>query len=203
MPTVPPESEVKAILSLLPECFSTSLAHGWWDEQKWTGEDSVDPGFVGDVVYEKLALVTSETSEALEDVRERKMVTTRDEKGKPVGYPSELADVVVRIFDLVGALGLGISDYCCLFSMNRKRWATWRAATGKPATQIALVEREISDALTAWEDEEPHNFQQQLSIVVWLIEQLCSEAGTSLSSEMVLKMGYNQTRSYRHGGKTC
>lgn len=52
-----------------------------------------------------LALVHSEVSEALEEVRERGVdVEIRYEGDKPVGLLSELADVVIRIFDFVGEL---------------------------------------------------------------------------------------------------
>lgn len=64
-------------------------------------------------VYIKLALIHSEVSEATEEVRN---VTTiedlsarqTDESGKPIGFASELADIVIRVMDLAGDLGIDL-----------------------------------------------------------------------------------------------
>lgn len=64
-------------------------------------------------VYVKLALIHSEVSEATEEIRN---VTTiedlsarqTDESGKPIGFASELADVVIRVMDLAGDLGIDL-----------------------------------------------------------------------------------------------
>lgn len=78
-------------------------------------------------IAEKIALIHSEVSEALEDVRngdmeESSIVTDNpvyDSKGiairKPVGFPSELADIVIRVLDLSGMLGIDLEG-----AMRRK-----------------------------------------------------------------------------------
>lgn len=66
---------------------------GWWD---------------ADVnIPEKLALIHAEISEALEDYRKGKMMTSFD-GDKPVGFPTELADAIIRIMDLAGYLGINL-----------------------------------------------------------------------------------------------
>lgn len=57
--------------------------------------------------FAKLALIHSEVSEACEELRdaptrEALWEPATNENGKPVGYLSELADIVIRVFDLVG-----------------------------------------------------------------------------------------------------
>ncbi len=60
----------------------------------------------------KLALIHSEVSEALEEYRnDRPLGEIYYENGKkPCGFPSELADIVIRVFDLAGYLGIDMSD---------------------------------------------------------------------------------------------
>jgi NTP pyrophosphatase (non-canonical NTP hydrolase) len=84
--------------------YLNAAAHGFWD-----GVDKPDPGRIA----QSLALIHSEVSEALEDARKGKMVTLRlasqeGDKGKPVGFPSELADIIIRVADLAGKLGIDL-----------------------------------------------------------------------------------------------
>lgn len=75
-----------------------SREKGWWDEQPEPEK----------VIPEKLCLMHSEISEALECYREGDMKLRRREDGKVEGFPSELADVVIRAYDLAGALGIDL-----------------------------------------------------------------------------------------------
>lgn len=86
------------------ESFDNSEAHGFHAD--------------GSTVVEKLMLVVSELSEALEDLRKNEKDlhiikysddskdTLYDDEGrahpKPIGFMSELADVVIRVGDLAG-----------------------------------------------------------------------------------------------------
>lgn len=68
-----------------------SKSKGWYDK----GEVNIP---------EKLALIHSEISEALDEYRHDRMKTWFTENGKPEGFMIEIADAVIRIFDLVGFL---------------------------------------------------------------------------------------------------
>jgi NTP pyrophosphatase (non-canonical NTP hydrolase) len=59
---------------------------------------------------EKLALIHSEVSEAVEDYRYSKMETYFEADGKPCGFPSELADIVIRVGDLAKYLGIDLEE---------------------------------------------------------------------------------------------
>lgn len=76
---------------------NNSLAHGFWGE--------VD---VFESIPEKLCLIHSEVSEALEDHRDGAYKTVLLKDGKPVGFSSELADILIRVFDLAGALDIDL-----------------------------------------------------------------------------------------------
>jgi NTP pyrophosphatase (non-canonical NTP hydrolase) len=94
-----------------------AVAHGWWDKSK-TCEKKAEPGvepvltyIQTEVVSSKLALIHSEVSEALEAVRLGNFISFVDpDTGKPEGMAIELADVIIRIFDLAESLGLDIEE---------------------------------------------------------------------------------------------
>ena len=58
-----------------------------------------------DKIGAQLALIHSEVSEALECLRERRMVTYCGPDGKPEGFEIELADAAIRIMNTMSWLG--------------------------------------------------------------------------------------------------
>lgn len=76
---------------------------GWWEDYTGSPEQ----------IASRLALVHSEVSEALEDVRVQDGFDSLAEvrytaKGKPYGFPIELADIIIRVFDLAGGTDVDI-----------------------------------------------------------------------------------------------
>src|SRR5699024_3389585 len=67
------------------------------------------------ILSQKLALVSSESTEALEDLRAGKPYEGEDalhiaEDGKPEGFASELADIVIRVLDLAEGVGIHLEQ---------------------------------------------------------------------------------------------
>ena len=88
------------IHQLQEECYKNSKEHGFWE------------GPNGDNLPTKLCLIHSEVSEALEAFRDGDMELRweEDKRGvqKPEGFVVELADVLIRVFDLAGRHGMNL-----------------------------------------------------------------------------------------------
>lgn len=128
---------------LVKRAHQNSVDHGFWDDQTYMAElEGLERKIVArflaeQTIPEKLCLIHSEVSEALECYRDDSMVTGPDDNQtmshmrkhdlslsaidgetfvcpachdllKPVGFPSELADILIRVFDLAGALGIDL-----------------------------------------------------------------------------------------------
>ncbi|GGF77390.1 hypothetical protein GCM10010912_23090 [Paenibacillus albidus] len=102
----------KSINELVKEAHENAVNKGWWNEDRSFGE--------------VIALIHSEASEALEDYRNGKWpdeewytkngeiirffsdIEGQDATWKPCGIPSELADIVIRVFDACGRYGIDL-----------------------------------------------------------------------------------------------
>lgn len=84
-------------------------------EKGWTIPDE------GEVPH-KLMLIVTEAAEAMEDYRKgldlRAVVV--EESGKPTGFPTELADIVIRTIHLAENLGIDLDD-----EVRRKQDYNW------------------------------------------------------------------------------
>lgn len=93
---------------LAQEIHLTAKKHGWWQKEVIptpNGDISIEPN-----IPEKLALIHSEVSEALEESRIGTPLTSTflGTDDKPIGFSSELADIIIRVLDLAAYLSIDI-----------------------------------------------------------------------------------------------
>jgi NTP pyrophosphatase (non-canonical NTP hydrolase) len=94
--------------------------NGWWNDPDHGALLTLDERRQG--IPEKLMLIVTEVAEAMEDYRNGLMDLQHIEyeggmwippsvgSPKPVGFPSELADIVIRCYDLAGALNIDLNE---------------------------------------------------------------------------------------------
>ena len=105
---------ITAVRQLAATCHNNAVEAGWWyNDLSMTDlkmcingkEEHFDRLFAGALIGQKLCLIHSEISEAMEGARKNLM----DDKLKHrTMLEVELADAIIRIFDLGGALRLDI-----------------------------------------------------------------------------------------------
>lgn len=159
-----------------------------------------------------LALIHTELGEAWDDYEEGQRGLYRDKAGKPCGMLSELADVIIRVADLSGALGLQLSvrdhdEDATLADLHDSIW--WQPPERQTPQQLMLDARRYVDYAVeelrklAWED-----LCESLASLIGYCEEFarlyCTGSGddsVTLEHAIRVKMDYNRTRPYRHGGK--
>lgn len=103
-------------------CHGQAKANGWWTDMT-SGQDMTSKGYpkIQPIknVGELIALAHSELSEALEAHRKLQMDDKLTDRS---GLEVELADCVIRLFDIAGGLGLDVAGAIAsklLFNANR------------------------------------------------------------------------------------
>jgi NTP pyrophosphatase (non-canonical NTP hydrolase) len=73
---------------------------------------AIEHGFTDASPGEDIALIHSEASEALEDIRAGHGLNEywKRQDGKPLGVPSEMADIIIRVLHFCGKHGIDIDE---------------------------------------------------------------------------------------------
>ena len=164
----------------------------------WHERPLRDAGVVDhDRVLAKLALVHSEISEAWIAVQERDVpLRIDDSTGKPEGFVVEIADAVIRILDLCGALGVAVSNYVA---------AGWPAVDCRTflgfSDELHRARYLLDQATEAARVDDWRAFGCRLGETLTKLAQLCVMVKVDLVEAIAVKMAYNTTRPHRHGGK--
>ena len=169
--------------------------YAWAETKGW--EPDPDRTF-GDVI----ALLHSEVSEALEAWRDwDKNLFGRVMLGKPEGVGSEFADVFIRLL-----------HYCKVYGIDLKRaflnnygWEPEHPNSFGDA--CAYLHYGISNAFIAYlnavdGEDVPERVGAEFARLFARLLQYCGKYGIDLQAEYDLKMKYNHTREYRHGGRS-
>lgn len=98
---------VSAVNSIVEQCHDRSVDAGWWKTKQGANmlAPGFDPEFKKNIMGTKVALIHSEVSEALEGYRKDK---ADEHLPHRKSVEVELADAVIRICDMAGALGLDL-----------------------------------------------------------------------------------------------
>lgn len=94
------------IKGLMRRAYLINKSNGWWpnDVINRTNEHNAETWI------SRLALVGTEVSEAIEDIRNGHFdeATAGGAVMKPIGLPSELADICIRVFDMAEQAGIDL-----------------------------------------------------------------------------------------------
>jgi len=100
-----------AISELQKQAFKNENEKGWYA-----------PGQDDTIIPQKLMLIVTEVAEAMEDFRVRAMGTVISDEGKPEGFPTELADIMIRTAGLAARLGIDLEkEVSQKLAFNRTR----------------------------------------------------------------------------------
>lgn len=196
-----------AIENVQREAYATACEKGWHERPicvPHNGDAVFDVVIDHDRVLAKLALVHTELVEAQDCLDERDFVM-RIENDKPEGFVVEIADAVVRLGDLCGALAefdpvrfqLRCTD---LSGYSHTLIETDAASLNR---QMLLIHKHVSRAVECARVDNWYDFVFSLNAAVMNMAIICASLGVNLPDAIAAKMNYNKTRPHRHGGKSA
>lgn len=187
------------VTAFFKACHQCSLDHGWWDDKY---SDADDPKLW---LGEKLALTMGECIEA--SAEERRFYLGH--KDKPEGYVVECADIIIRLADICGRLGvLEDSPYDENVAYGDK--LTWDEGQRRLFVNLSFDFQfmafiiPVNACLEAFR-RKPDWQQTVLHTLYFLYGESRDMLATSVdrtafAKTLIMKYEYNLSRPYRHGG---
>lgn len=183
-PKEPMEQDQKDYFSqLIFEAHANAVNKGWWEVERG--------------INEIITLIHSEISEGAECLRngeDPKQIYFRPSDSKPEGFPTEIADVVIRVADY-----LGHEKSNCVSAKippelkNDILDGTLFASLSALHLSVSVAHPMISDS--------HENSLEFLKITMLCCELIAQKAGFNLRAAIRMKLDFNLKRPHRHGGK--
>lgn len=182
-------------------CHQRSFDKGWWEE-----------GYAKRNLGSLMLLIKSELVEAYEEYRKPHSVmnATYYENGKPEGVPVELADVIIRIGDLMASMA--IRNQAEL--VWQEEWNTFASPMpedfGEMLDNVIVYLGKCRDFyetnLHVGNDqvllpEAFKMFARGLAKSAHMVFTIAEKLSIDLGAAVALKHEFNGTRPHRHGGK--
>ncbi len=192
--------------------YSIAVEHGWWEEER--------------PLVDLIMLIATEVAEAIEDYRKNHapnemwfeikdsegglFVSSKGKPGdKPCGIPSELADIVIRIADIVGRLDDPNRPFSHDIARSEEPFPSTLSSV--PPSTRSFIEGlfSITSCIVRSLYEQPEDgeivprfdFQFSMRNAVRRTFALAHQFDIDLMGAIELKTAYNRTRPYKHGGK--
>jgi hypothetical protein len=166
---------------LAQDVHATAVEKGWWEG----GERDLDDQFNNYV---------AEIMEAWEEYRSNRLPTDiyyNEPGNKPEGIPIELADLLIRILDSCENYGYDLAGKVAETYMGLK--ADTFAGNIRELWQLVGAASDCLHVLPG--------FGHGLERVVAYLLLMCEHHSIDLAKAVRIKVAFNETRSYRHGGK--
>lgn len=196
--------EAKQINEWVKKAYDNAVKHGWHEEEKSNAH--------------WLMMVCTEVAKAVQADRKGHYMDDLDEEGlKTVlandhggslfnkyyadtiegKVESELADICIRVFDLMGVCNIEAKDGFSTFD-NEVKYAKQHSFT---ENAIMVTRTIVSCNTTASRSENEEMFFVLYVSVLASVFEWAEALGIDLIQHINLKMRYNESREYHHGNK--
>lgn len=169
------------LTELIKKIHDNAVAHGWWD----TNRD----------MDEVLFLIECELAEAVEAYRRDKLFEQCDKDIGLDNLAEELADVLIRLFDWCGQMGVTVIPVDEGMPGELPKVDSFVGYCRKIAKAVNLLpsNQELNEGCVRWS-------QLQVRAIVAMVKELSDRKSVyDIWYAVRQKHAYNVTRPYRHG----